>query len=729
MAEILATSSALIAAIFLLRKLTVGKIGMRVRYALWLLAALRLLVPVCVGASPFSVLNLVPETFLESGESAEKSAGGFRVFSKEKEEAVTPQKEEGEGQAGPARETDGRPGKARTVTTTAHSLRGGDTVLPEREESGRIPGSGKALGLLWLMGFLTVGGRMLFMRIRFVRWLYGHREILSRERIQGELAGWLSRRGMQVYRVRNLPSPCLVGRCIYVGEREAEDERILSHVLAHEYCHAVHGDGFWAFLRCALAAVYWFDPFVWAAAFAARQDSELACDEAAVRLLGEEQRFAYGRTLLFLLNRDGVERERCPGMSFMTEGSRRSVKERISLLAKGGRTRRTTLFVVLAAAVLVCGCAFTGADRKEGEAQADGPEHVSGSPQQKTSEQEAEEAGRILDNDERDMGIVGETKEAAERILAAEGLTAGSLDEERWQAFEETLHSYDDSELLQKREFDVQSYYDWKEGKGGEKPEDGWYLLCRESGGLVSLYGLYTQEFGFRGLKTRIGEDVNTLDLSWCASYLNGNSENIRILELAQDGRPRRFAWKLLVEESEETEKWRLYEGYRYDTGTISLRTLTEEECVEWGEKYLAFDVDQEEAVVHVTCDGDMYLGAIDISAYKEWETEDVRIVPDTVGVSLEDTAGEDAAVSGEEGLAVHLAAGLKLKGVEGLWFDGLPLLTIRVAEDEDSDSGFLLQTPRIDERHVARALWQERELARLRDGIGSETGREEPNE
>ena len=130
---------------------------------------------------------------------------------------------------------------------------------------------------------------------------------------------------------------------------------------------------------------------------------------------------------------------------------------------------------------------------------------------------------------------------------------------------------------------------------------------------------------------------------------------------------------------------------------------------------------------MHVTCDGDMYLGAIDISAYKEWETEDVRIVPDTVGVSLEDTDGEDAAVSGEEGLAVHLAAGLKLKGVEGLWFDGLPLLTIRVAEDEDSDSGFLLQTPRIDERHVARALWQERELARLRDGIGSETGREEP--
>lgn len=728
MAEILATSSVLIAVIFLLRKLTVGKISMRVRYALWLLAALRLLIPVSVGTSPLSVMNLMPETFGESGENTEKSTDEFQGMSKEKEAGFSLGQEDGEGQAVLAEEDD-RPKKTQIVTTMAYASKEEDSALSQQEEEGRIQGVGKALGLVWFLGFLTVGGCMLLMRIRFVSWLYGRREILSGEMLRGAFSERLARRRMRVYRVGKLPSPCLVGRCIYVGEEAAEDERLLAHVLSHEYCHAVHGDGFWAFLRCALAAVYWFDPFVWAAAFAARQDSELACDEAAVRLLGEEQRFAYGRTLLFLLNREDGERERCPGMSFMTEGSGRSVKERIFLLAKGGKTKRATLCVVLAALVLVCGCAFTGADRKVGEEQADGAEHVSGSPSQKTSEQEAEETGRILDNDERDMGIVGETEEAAERILAAEGLTAGSLDEERWQAFEETLHSYDDSELLQKREFDVQSYYDWQEGKSGEKPEDGWYLLCRENGGLISLYGLYTEAFGFRGLKTRIGEDVNTLDISWCASYLNGTSENIRILEFAQDGRPRKFAWKLLAEESREAEKWRLYEGYRYDTGTIELKALTEKECVEWGEKYLTFDVDQEAAKVHVTCDGDMYLGAIDISAYQDWETEDVRIVSDTVGVLLDDKAGEEAAVSGEEGLAVQLVVGLKLKGVEGLWFDGLPPLTIQVAEDESSDSGFLLQTPRIDERYEGWALWQERKLTQLRDGIGSGTDREEPGE
>lgn len=707
MAEILATSSVLIAVIFLLRKLTAGKISMRVRYALWLLAALRLLVPVSVGTSPLSVMNLMPETFGESGENTEKSTDEFQGLSKEKEAGFSFGQEDGEGQAVLA-EKDGRPKRTQIVTTMTYASQEEDEALSQQEEEGRIQGVGKVLGLVWLLGFLTVGGCMLFMRIRFVSWLYGRREILSGEMLGGEFSGRLARWGMRVYRVGKLPSPCLVGRCIYVGEEAAEDERILAHVLSHEYCHAVHGDGFWAFLRCALAAVYWFDPFVWAAAFAARQDSELACDEAAVRLLGEEQRFAYGRTLLFLLNREGGERERCPGMSFMTEGSGRSVKERIFLLAKGGKTKRATLCVVLAALVLVCGCAFTGADQKAEEERAEGPaQQVSGS------------SGRQVTSEERE-----------ERVEEADRLTTRSQDETDWQDFEEVLHAYgDDGDLLQKREFDVQSYYDWQEGKSSEKPEDGWYLLCRENGGLISLYGLYTEAFGFRGLKTRIGEDVNTLDISWCASYLNGTSENIRILELAQDGRPRKFVWKLLAEESGEAEKWRLYEGYRYDTGTIELKALTEKECVEWGKKYLAFDVDQEAAKVHVTFDGDMYLGAIDISAYQDWETEDVRIVSDTVGVLLDDKAGEEAAVSGEEGLAVQLVAGLKLKGVEGLWFDGLPLLTIQVAEDESSDSGFLLKTPRIDERYAGRALWQERKLTQLRDGMGSGTDMEEPGE
>lgn len=61
----------------------------------------------------------------------------------------------------------------------------------------------------------------------------------------------------------------------------------------------------------------------------------------------------------------------------------------------------------------------------------------------------------------------------------------------------------------------------------------------------------------------------------------------------------------------------------------------------------------------------------------------------------------------GYEGTTVHLLVGLKLNDTEGLWFDGLPVLAVQVVEDENSDTGFRLEHPRIDESYVARALWQ----------------------
>lgn len=59
--EILVTSSTLILGIFCLRKLTMGKISMRLRYGLWLLVAARLVVPLSLGTSPVSVMNLFPD--------------------------------------------------------------------------------------------------------------------------------------------------------------------------------------------------------------------------------------------------------------------------------------------------------------------------------------------------------------------------------------------------------------------------------------------------------------------------------------------------------------------------------------------------------------------------------------------------------------------------------------------------------------------------------------------
>ena len=59
--EVLVSSSVLILALSAMRLVLRGKNSPRLQYGLWLLVAVRLLVPVSIGESPASVMNYVPE--------------------------------------------------------------------------------------------------------------------------------------------------------------------------------------------------------------------------------------------------------------------------------------------------------------------------------------------------------------------------------------------------------------------------------------------------------------------------------------------------------------------------------------------------------------------------------------------------------------------------------------------------------------------------------------------
>ena len=107
-----------------------------------------------------------------------------------------------------------------------------------------------------------------------------------------------------VYLTADLPSPCLFGLfhpAVYLTPAAVESPETLRHVLIHETTHARHLDPLWSLLRCVCLAVYWFDPLVWIAAIFSRRDCELACDEGALRQLGESERIPYGQTLLRLI--------------------------------------------------------------------------------------------------------------------------------------------------------------------------------------------------------------------------------------------------------------------------------------------------------------------------------------------------------------------------------------------------------------------------------------------
>lgn len=726
MFEMLITSSVLILGILGLRKLTLGRISMRLRYGLWLLVALRLLLPVSVGTSPISVMNLFSDFRQESAAQGGTFSGQGGAVQEESPRAGQTVKADEDAALlllqNPAQEAGGLD---KNITPVTDEMKDGTSASAAKEgiSHGRTP-LAFGIALVWLLGFLAVGGYLFFQRFRFVRYLRRNRRALSEGEIPAPMGEKLTGRGMRVYRVKGLPGPCLVGKHIYIGERMPQGEPEMRHVLAHEYCHRLHGDGFWAFLRCALGAVYWFDPLVWAAAFAARQDSDLACDEAAVRLLGQEERFAYGRTLLSLLQESGGGAE-CPGMPLLFSGGERGVRERIVSLTGDGKAGGVVLTAVLSLVVLLCGCAFTGA----------GPDETASSEAESGQEAGALEEGEngqgTIVSEGQDGNDSPETDSQQAPDEEADGGFARMQTEEEeapdaaeQAAFEEVLNyggvmaGRDDSELSLDREVDVQHFYEYRAGLREDGPEEGWYLLCRAEEEPISLYGLYTEEFGCRGMKIRIGKDVNTFDRSWHPAYLNGDGENIRVLERARDGLPRRFVWQYVEEESYGCEIWRLGGGFRYDTGTVELETLPKEDYLSWADRHLSWQIDQERQQVRIFYDGDEdgYIGALDISAYAGLPVEEAGMGQKTVSFELDSGAFE-----GEECVALYLTVGLKLEGSEEIFIDGLNPLAVPVFFREDGDTGFRFGQPKVDERYVTLSTEQQRMLEELREAAGED--------
>lgn len=334
MREMLVTSSGLILALLVLRRLFRKTLSRRVQYALWGLVLLRLLVPVNLPAADFSLLT------------AAKPVGQALSMAPAQAARAAP-----ESPRGPYI-SEGAPQIAPGPPSKDHA--GSDTdpnqATRRAEDTRQIV---RLFRAIWYGGMIFMAGWLVLSNLRFWRKLRRARKPYA--------AGDSARR---VYLVEEgLPSPCLFGLlrpAVYLTPAAVSSPESLRHVLAHEETHARHLDPVWSLLRGACLTIYWFDPLVWWAALASRTDSELACDEGALRRLGEAERIPYGKTLLAL-----IPVRRGPGSPLltattMTAGKRR-MADRITRIAENRTYLGRALFAALALAALACAVTFTGA--------------------------------------------------------------------------------------------------------------------------------------------------------------------------------------------------------------------------------------------------------------------------------------------------------------------------------------------------------------------------------
>ncbi|MFR4946104.1 MAG: M56 family metallopeptidase [Flavonifractor plautii] len=325
MAEWILTSSLLIVIVLAVRALFRGRMGLRLRYALWLLVLLRLLVPGTVFQTGLSVLNYVPLPQTAAAQAQPSQSGGSPSAPEAEPMPVRP-----EGEAEP------RPS--------------GPAAAPDSAPAGAADWRG-VLTAVWLGGAGVLAAALLACNLRFYL-------RLRRMRRAHPIPGI----AVPVYVARGLPSPCLYGfprPAVYLTPAAAGEPELLGHVLRHELTHRRHGDHIWAVLRAAALALHWYNPLVWLAAVLSRRDGELACDEGALQGADDRERAAYGRTLIRLVTARPSAGELLCCATTMTAGTS-SLKERIAMIARKPRTLAAVLAAVALLAGLAVGCTFTG---------------------------------------------------------------------------------------------------------------------------------------------------------------------------------------------------------------------------------------------------------------------------------------------------------------------------------------------------------------------------------
>lgn len=372
MPELLVTSSALILALLVLRRLLHGRISRRVQYSLWGLVALRLLLPFSLPAES-SMMNL--------------------PAARQAETVLT-----------------GQVTRVQAGTTGVLAAGGG--------EAASVTAGPSILLAVWLAGVGIAVVWFALVNLRFSRYLRASRKPMA------------AIAPLPVYRVQGLSSPCLFGLihpAVYLPDQTTGDPEMLRHILIHEECHWRQKDHWWALVRTVCLCVYWFDPLVWIAASVSRRDCECACDERAIRILGQPQRIAYGHTLVAVVRQ--MRRPAYPGCAATTmSAGRHELQRRLALVVSGSRTRAWAAALLAISAAALIGCTFTGSgtDPKQALAELEGSITADGSTLSFTLPESYTPAS------DWDIRITGETLQEENRA-AISSLDAVNA-EHSWQA-------------------------------------------------------------------------------------------------------------------------------------------------------------------------------------------------------------------------------------------------------------------------------------------------------
>ena len=159
-----------------------------------------------------------------------------------------------------------------------------------------------------------------------------------------------------------IASPIMIGffRARIVLPACELDDKELSYIFVHELIHYKQRDMFYKWLIQIVVCAHWFNPFVYLLEKEVNKSCELSCDEKVISILDDKARREYGDTLISFLQSYNLYKSSLASVT-LTEGAEQ-LKERLGAIMKFKKKSKGIIAITAIFSVLVCVCFFvTGA--------------------------------------------------------------------------------------------------------------------------------------------------------------------------------------------------------------------------------------------------------------------------------------------------------------------------------------------------------------------------------
>jgi len=161
-----------------------------------------------------------------------------------------------------------------------------------------------------------------------------------------------------------------------VGELEDKE---LSYIFVHELTHYKQKDMFYKWLIQIVVCAHWFNPFVYLLEKEVNKSCELSCDEKVISVLDDTARREYGDTLISFLKSNNLYKSSLASVT-LSEGAEQ-IKERLGAIMNFKSKTKTirvltgilTLFI-LSGAVFIGGYSVSAAADSKGTSKSSIPE-------------------------------------------------------------------------------------------------------------------------------------------------------------------------------------------------------------------------------------------------------------------------------------------------------------------------------------------------------------------